>query len=117
LIAQATVGAFDSPDSPVIFSRDVFFFPESDEFVAEDLGANADDSPDSPVIYSHVVAPIPESGQFTVGPALPGHRTLSGAPPNSLVCQAGSVLAEPSQSFSISFPLFLAMFLALRETC
>jgi hypothetical protein len=70
----------------VIFSRDVFFFPESDEFVAEDSGASADDSPDSPVIYSHVAAPIPESGQFTAGPALPGHRTLSGAPPNSLVC-------------------------------
>jgi hypothetical protein len=54
----------------VIFSRDVFFFPESDKFVAEDSGASADDSPDSPVIYSHVAAPIPESSQFTAGPAL-----------------------------------------------
>jgi hypothetical protein len=33
----------------VIFSHDVFFFPGSDEFVAEDLGASADDSPDSSV--------------------------------------------------------------------
>jgi hypothetical protein len=46
----------------VNFSRDVFFFPKSDEFVAEDLGASADGSPDSPVIYSHVAALIPESG-------------------------------------------------------
>ena len=53
----------------MIFSRDVFFFPESDEFVAEDLGASVDDSPNSPVIYSHIVAPIPESGQFAAEPA------------------------------------------------
>jgi hypothetical protein len=104
LIVYATVGRWRRrltgqsaapPDGPVIFSHDVFFFPESDEFIAEDLGVSTDDSPDSPVIYSHVAAPIPESGQF-------------GAP------QAGAVLAEPSQSFSISFPLLLAMSLALR---
>jgi hypothetical protein len=53
----------------MIFSRDVFFFPESDEFVAEDLGASVDDSPISPVIYSHIAAPIPESGQFAIRPA------------------------------------------------
>jgi hypothetical protein len=44
-------------------------FPESDEFVTEDLGASADDSPDSPVIYSHVAAQIPESSYFAAGPA------------------------------------------------
>jgi hypothetical protein len=44
-------------------------FTESDEFVAEDLGAGADDSPDSPVIYSHVAAQIPESNYFAAGPA------------------------------------------------
>jgi hypothetical protein len=65
------------------------------------------------VIYSHDVAPIPESGQFTVGPAWASDTVRcttgqSGAP------QAGAVLVEPSQSFSISFPLFLAMSLALR---
>jgi hypothetical protein len=58
LIAQPTVGheglcltiqSGAPPDSPVIFSRDAPPFPESDEFVAEDLGAGADDSPDSPV--------------------------------------------------------------------
>jgi hypothetical protein len=36
-------------------------FPESDEFVTEDMGTGADDSPDSPVIFSHVAPPIPES--------------------------------------------------------
>jgi hypothetical protein len=44
-------------------------FPESDEFVAEDLGAGVDDSPDSLVIYSHIAPPIPESGHFAVEPA------------------------------------------------
>jgi hypothetical protein len=47
-------GAVDSPDGPVIFSHDVFFFPESDEVVAEDLGASADDSPDGSVHYRTV---------------------------------------------------------------
>jgi hypothetical protein len=53
----------------VIFSHDAFYFPESDEFIAKDLGTRADDSPDSPVIYSHVAAPIPESRDFAAGPA------------------------------------------------
>jgi hypothetical protein len=44
------------------FSCDIFFFPESDEFVVEDVGTSSDGSPDSPVIYSHVAAPIPKSG-------------------------------------------------------
>jgi hypothetical protein len=65
------------------------------------------------VIYSHVVAPIPESDQFTAGPAWAPDTVRcttgqSGAP------HVGVVLAEPRQSFSISFPLFMAMSLALR---
>jgi hypothetical protein len=58
----------------MIFSRGAPPFPESDEFVAEDLGAGADDSPDSPVIYSHVAVPIPESRDFA--PGQPEHRTV-----------------------------------------
>jgi hypothetical protein len=63
LIVQSTVGrerlwltgqSGAPPDSPVIFSRGAFYFPESDEFVAEDLGAGAVDSPDSPVNHRTV---------------------------------------------------------------
>jgi hypothetical protein len=55
-IAQPTVGrerrwltgqSGAPPDSSVNFSRGALFFPESDEFVAEELGAGAEDSPDS----------------------------------------------------------------------
>jgi hypothetical protein len=51
----------------VNYSHVVFSFPESDEFVAEELGASADDSPDSPVIYSCVTPSFPEASWFTVG--------------------------------------------------
>jgi hypothetical protein len=53
--------------------------------------------PDSPVNYSCAISWIPESGHFTVNqPGTPdcpvvtslAHRTLSGAPPDSPVCQA-----------------------------
>jgi hypothetical protein len=63
LIAQPTIGrerlwltgqSSALPDSPVIFSRGAFYFPESDEFVAEDLGAGAVDSPDSSVNHRTV---------------------------------------------------------------
>jgi hypothetical protein len=106
------VDAFGSPDSPVNFSRDAFFIPESDEFVAGDLGASADDSPDSPVIYSHVTPPIPESSQFAVGPAWAPDTVQcttgqSGAP------QAVAGLADYNYFFSNPFSLFLAMPLAL----
>jgi hypothetical protein len=43
-----------------------FSFPESDEFIADDLDACTDDSPDSLVIYSRVAPPFPESSRFTV---------------------------------------------------
>jgi hypothetical protein len=49
-------------------------------------------------------------------PASLAHRTLSGAPPDSPVCQTELVLAEHSQPFSFSFLLLLALFLALRQT-
>ena len=97
----------------MIFSRDVFFFPERDEFVVEDLGAGANDSPDSPVIYSHFAAPIPESREFAVGPAWGTrhcpvhHRTVRCA---RLVL----VLVVLSQIFSNSNLLLLVLFLALR---
>jgi hypothetical protein len=45
-----------------------------------------------------------------------GHRTLSGAPPDSLVCQAELELAAHSQLFPISFLLLLSLFLALIQT-
>jgi hypothetical protein len=106
-------GAVDSPDGPVILTHDIFFFLESDEFVVEDLGASADDSPDSLVHHRTVRWFIATSPRWfpraaSSPPGQLGHRTLSGAP------QAGVVLTEWSQSFSISFPLFLAMYLALR---
>jgi hypothetical protein len=74
----------------VIFSRDVFFFPESDGFVAEDLGASSDDSLDSPVHHRTVrpfIATSPRRFPRAANwpPGQPDHRTLSGAPPDSQV--------------------------------
>jgi hypothetical protein len=54
-------------------------------------------SPDSLVNYSRTPPLSPESGEFTrTGPA---HRTLSGAPPDSPVCQAELEFATHTQLF------------------
>jgi hypothetical protein len=53
--------------------------------------------PDSPVIYSHTPPTKPESSQFAR--ASLAHRTLSGAPPQSLGCSAKSF---PNWSFPVS---------------
>jgi hypothetical protein len=83
-------GAVGSPDSPLphwtvrwIIATSPFPFPESDEFVA-------DDWPDSPVHHRTVRWFIAASLSRAASPpsARLGHRTLSGAPPDSLVCQA-----------------------------
>jgi hypothetical protein len=72
----------------------LFAFPEGDEFAA-------DDSPDSPVIFSRTLSSSHESGEFTRTSL--AHRTLSGAPPDSPVCQAELEFAAHSQLF---FQLF-----------
>jgi hypothetical protein len=77
-------------------------FPESVEFIAEDLGAGADDSPDSPVIYNHVAAQIPEISYFAAGPAWAPDTVRcttgqSGAP------QAGAGLVDLAILSSILF--------------
>jgi hypothetical protein len=63
-------------------------FPESGEFVAEDLGADADDSPNSPMHHRTVrwfiatsLRKFPRAATSPSGQ--PRHRTLSGAPPDS----------------------------------
>jgi hypothetical protein len=65
------------------------------------------------VIYSHVTPLIPESSQFVARPAW-APDTVWCTTGQSNAPQAGAGLAEPSQSFSISFSLFLSMTLALR---
>jgi hypothetical protein len=89
-LALATVG---SPDSSVhhrtvrwIIATSPFLFPESDEFAA-------DDSPDSPVHHRTVRwiivvhrRQLPRAA-FSPETSL-AHRTLSGAPPDSPVCQS-----------------------------
>jgi hypothetical protein len=121
LIVQPTVGrerrwptgqSGAPPDSLVNFSRDADPFPESDEFIAEELGrvrrrltGQSGAPPDSPVNYSHFTAPIPESKDFAAGPAWA---------PNTVRCTTGQsgaprlvlVLAEPSQTL-----LFFSSFL------
>jgi hypothetical protein len=119
-------GAFGSPDSPVHHRTVRWFlatlhlsFPESNEFVAEDLGAGADDSPDSPVHHRTVPWFIAMSTRRfpraeTSPPGQPEHRILSGAPPDSSVCQAGASLADHRHSFFNHFYLFLVMSLTFR---
>jgi hypothetical protein len=86
-------GAVGSPDSPVhhrtvrwIIATSPFPFPESDEFIA-------DDSPDSPVHYRTVrwilVVHLCRFPRAVDSPSASlAHQTLSGAPPDSPVCQA-----------------------------
>jgi hypothetical protein len=50
------------------------------------LTGQSGEPPDSPVNYSRTPPKFPESGQF-VGDQPGAHRTLSGAPPESSVCQ------------------------------
>jgi hypothetical protein len=109
-IVLATIG---SPDSPVhhrtvqwIIATSPFPFPESDEFTA-------DDSPDSPENYSHTPPSSPESGLFTRTSL--AHQTLSGAPPDSPVCQTELKICYQSQVFSFPSCLLFSLFLALRE--
>jgi hypothetical protein len=89
-LALATVG---SPDNPVhhrtvqwIIATSPFPFPETDKFVA-------DDSPDSPVHHRTVrwiiVVQLRRFPRPATSPLTSlAHRTLSGAPPDSPVCQA-----------------------------
>jgi hypothetical protein len=112
--------AFGSPDSLVHHQTAQWFlaaapppFPESDEFIAEDLDAGADEPLDSPVHHRTVrwfltTSPRRFPKAETSPPGQPEHRTLSGAP------QVGAGLADYNHFFSISFHLFLAMSLALR---
>jgi hypothetical protein len=71
--------------------------------------------PDSPVIYSRMPPPKPESSQFAR--ASLAHRTLSGAPPDTVRCTTGQsgaprlrrVLAAQPSLFQVGFFLFLAL--------
>jgi hypothetical protein len=109
LISLPTVGSggSDSPDSPVNYSRGVLGeFPRATSSSPKTSGAGAEGSPDSPVNFSHIARPIPESSQFIV--------EQPGAPDTVRCARLKLVLAEQSQLFSISFLIFLALFLALR---
>jgi hypothetical protein len=66
--------------------------------------------PDSPVNYSCTPPQFPESGCSAESSL--AHRTLSGAPPDSSVCQTEQSLGcfEPSSSL-----LFFSLILALRQ--
>jgi hypothetical protein len=71
--------------------------------------------PDSPVIYSRTPSTKPESSQFAR--ASLAHRTLSGAPPDTIRCATGQsgaprlrrVLAAQPSLFQIGLFLFLAL--------
>jgi hypothetical protein len=85
------------PDSPVNYSHVAFFvFPRATSSPRR-LTGQSDEPPDGPVNYSRTPPSSPESGLFTRTSL--AHRTLSGAPPDSPVCQAELKLATQSQIF------------------
>jgi hypothetical protein len=95
-----------------IIATSPFPFPENEEFIS-------DDSPDGPVHHRIVRWIIAVQLRRFLRAASSsstslGHRTLSGAPPDSPVCQAKLELDVHSQLFSNSFLLFSTLFLALR---
>jgi hypothetical protein len=74
------------PDSPVNFSRTpLILFPRATSSPRMTHGQSGA-PPDGPMIFSHTPSSNPESGEFTRTNL--AHRTLSGAPPDSPVCQA-----------------------------
>jgi hypothetical protein len=79
-IARPTVAlaAVGSPDSPVNYSRTPPKTPESDQFAGSQPGA-------------------PDNVRCTTGQCPVHHRTMSGAPPDSPVCQTELSLGCSSQ--------------------
>jgi hypothetical protein len=108
-IAQATVG---SPDSPVhhrtvwwIIATSSLCFSRGRRVRRGWFTGQSGAPPDGPVIFSRTSSSSPESGDFTRTSL--AHRTLSGAPPDSLVCQAELRIGciEPSFSLFLSSSL------------
>jgi hypothetical protein len=97
-VALETVG---SPDSPVNYSHVAFSFSRERRVRRGRLTGQSGAPPDSPVNYSHTPPSSPESGLFTRTSL--AHWTLSGAPPDSLVCQTELKIGctEPSLFLSI----------------
>jgi hypothetical protein len=108
-IARPTVGTGDRwltgqsgapPDSPGNYSHVAFSVSREWRVRRGRLTGQSGAPPDSPVNYSRTPPSSSESGLFTrTGLA---HRTLSGAPLDSPVCQAELELAAQSQVFSFS---------------
>jgi hypothetical protein len=94
-IARSTVGANDCwltgqsgapPDSPVNYSHVAFSVSPERRVRYGRLTGQSGEPPDSLVNYSRTPSSSPESSLFTQTSL--AHRTLSGAPPDSPVCQA-----------------------------
>jgi hypothetical protein len=100
------------PDSPVIFSRGTFSFSQERRVHRRCTWTRAQKAHWT-VRWFLATSPrrflrVPSWRRASLG-----HRTLSGAPPDSPVCQAGAGFGWLSQFYFSSFLLFLA-FLALR---
>jgi hypothetical protein len=105
-IARPTVGAGDRwltgqsgapPDCPMNYSHVAISVSRERRVRRGLLTGQSSAPPDSPVNYSRTPPLSPESGLFTRTSL--AHRTLSGAPPDSPVCQAELELAAQSQVF------------------
>jgi hypothetical protein len=105
-IARPTVGAGDRgltgqsgapPDSPMNYSHVAFSISRERRVHRGRLTGQSDAPPDSPVNYSRTPPSSPESSLFTRTSL--AHRTLSGAPPDSLVCQTEQKIGAQSQVF------------------
>jgi hypothetical protein len=102
-VALATVG---SPDSPVrhrtvrwIISTSPLRFYQRRRVRRRWLIGQSGAPPDGPVNFSHTPSSSPESGLFTrISLA---HQTLSGAPPDSPVCQTELRIGCIEPSFSL----------------
>jgi hypothetical protein len=80
-------------------------------------------TPDSPVNFSRTSPtnsrerPFRAESAWRTGHCPVHHRTLSGAPPDSPVCQTELSLGCTQPSICISFLFFFSLFLTLRQIC
>jgi hypothetical protein len=118
-IARPTVGTDDrwltgqsgaSPDSPVNYSHVAFSVSRERRVRHRRLTGQSGETPDSPVNYSRTPSSSPKSSLFTWTSL--AHRTLSGAPPDSPVCQAELDFGCTQPSL---LRFFLSLFLVLRQ--
>jgi hypothetical protein len=121
-IARPTVGAVDRwitgqsgapPDSPVNFSRTPLNVSRERRLRRGRLTGQSGAPPDSPVIYSRTPPSSSESGLFTETGLT--HRTLSGAPPDTVRCTTGLSGAPRPSRRANSFPIAFLLSLALRN--